>query len=113
MELGSTPLATKKTHVSEAVLAVDTEVEGRGEVGTKQKSGTAPEAAMAVGACGLNATTGTKRIFFINRKKALLNRVNPDTGKLYTEAEADQKAFQDFSKGVGISLQENIHPWPL
>ena len=34
--------------------------------------------------------------FFINRKKALLNRTNPKTGNKYTEAEAEKQAYEDF-----------------
>ena len=47
--------------------------------------------------------------FFINRKKALLNRVNPDTGKLYTEAEADTKAFEDFY-AIAEETQQSSNP---
>ncbi len=47
--------------------------------------------------------------FFINRKKALLNRVNENTGKLYTEAEADQKAFEDFYQ-VAEETQQSSNP---
>ena len=47
--------------------------------------------------------------FFINRKKALLNRVNEDTGKLYTEAEADEKAFQDFY-AIAEETQQSSNP---
>ena len=47
--------------------------------------------------------------FFINRKKALLNRVNEDTGKVYTEAEADQKAFEDFYQ-VAEETQQSSNP---
>ena len=47
--------------------------------------------------------------FFINRKKALLNRVNPDTGKLYTEAEADAKAFLDFYD-IAEETQQSSNP---
>ena len=47
--------------------------------------------------------------FFINRKKALLNRVNPDTGKLYTEAEADAQAFEDFY-AVAEETQQSSNP---
>ena len=47
--------------------------------------------------------------FFINRKKALLNRVNPETGKLYTEAEADQQAFEDFY-AVAEETQQSSNP---
>ncbi len=47
--------------------------------------------------------------FFINRKNALLNRVNPDTGKKYTEAEADTKAFEDFY-AVAEETQQSSNP---
>ena len=47
--------------------------------------------------------------FFINRKNALLNRVNPDTGKKYTEAEADTKAFEDFY-AVAEDTQQSSNP---
>ena len=47
--------------------------------------------------------------FFINRKKALLNRVNPDTGKLYTKAEADTQAFEDFY-AVAEETQQSSNP---
>ena len=47
--------------------------------------------------------------FFINRKKALLNRINPDTGNKYTEAEADQKAFEDFY-AVAEETQQSSNP---
>ena len=47
--------------------------------------------------------------FYINRKKSLLNRINPETGKLYTEAEADQKAFLDFYQ-VSEETQQSSNP---
>ena len=47
--------------------------------------------------------------FFINRKKALLNRVNPKTGKKYTEAEADEQAFSDFYQ-VAEETQQSSNP---
>jgi len=47
--------------------------------------------------------------FFINRKKALLNRVNEKTGKLYTEAEADQQAFADFYE-IAEDTQQSSNP---
>jgi len=47
--------------------------------------------------------------FFINRKKALLNRVNPETGKKYTEAEADTKAFDDFY-AIAEETQQSSNP---
>ena len=53
------------------------------------------------------ATGGTT--FFINRKKSLLNRINPETGKLYTEAEADEKAFLDFYQ-VSEETQQSSNP---
>ena len=47
--------------------------------------------------------------FFINRKKALLKRVNEKTGELYTEAEADQQAFEDFYQ-VAEETQQSSNP---
>ena len=47
--------------------------------------------------------------FFINRKKALLNRVNPKTDKLYTESEADTKAFEDFY-AIAEETQQSSNP---
>ena len=47
--------------------------------------------------------------FFINRKKALLNRVNENTGKLYTKAEADVKAFEDFY-AIAEETQQSSNP---
>ena len=47
--------------------------------------------------------------FFINRKKALLNRVNEKTGKLYTEAEAEQQAFADFYE-IAEDTQQSSNP---
>ena len=47
--------------------------------------------------------------FFINRKAALQKRVNPETGKLYTEAEADQQAFDDFY-AVAEETQQSSNP---
>ena len=47
--------------------------------------------------------------FFINRKKSLQNRVNKDTGKLYTEAEADQQAFDDFY-AIAEETQQSSNP---
>jgi len=47
--------------------------------------------------------------FFINRKKALLNRVNPKTGKKYTEAEADEQAFADFY-AIAEETQQSSNP---
>ena len=47
--------------------------------------------------------------FFINRKKSLQNRVNKDTGKLYTEAEAEQQAFDDFY-AIAEETQQSSNP---
>ena len=47
--------------------------------------------------------------FFINRQKALLNRVNEKTGKLYTPAEAETKAFDDFY-AIAEETQQSSNP---
>ena len=47
--------------------------------------------------------------FFINRKKSLQNRVNPETGKLYTETEAESKAFDDFY-AIAEETQQSSNP---
>ena len=47
--------------------------------------------------------------FFINRKKALLNRTNPETNKKYTEAEAEVKAFDDFY-AISEETQQSSNP---
>jgi hypothetical protein len=47
--------------------------------------------------------------FFINRKKSLQNRVNPETGKLYTEAQAESKAFDDFY-AIAEETQQSSNP---
>ena len=47
--------------------------------------------------------------FFINRKAALQKRVNPETGKLYTESEADAKAFEDFY-AIAEETQQSSNP---
>jgi len=47
--------------------------------------------------------------FFINRKAALQNRVNEKTGKLYTEAEAEQQAFDDFY-AIAEETQQSSNP---
>ncbi len=47
--------------------------------------------------------------FFINRKKSLQNRVNKDTGKLYTEAQAEQQAFDDFY-AIAEETQQSSNP---
>jgi len=47
--------------------------------------------------------------FFINRKAALQKRVNPETGKLYTEAEAEAQAFEDFY-AIAEETQQSSNP---
>jgi hypothetical protein len=47
--------------------------------------------------------------FFINRKAAMQKRVNPETGKLYTESEADAKAFEDFY-AIAEETQQSSNP---
>jgi len=47
--------------------------------------------------------------FFINRQKSLLNRVNEKTGKLYTPAEAETKAFDDFY-AIAEETQQSSNP---
>ena len=47
--------------------------------------------------------------FFINRQKALLNRTNPETGKKYTKAEAEVKAFDDFY-AIAEETQQSSNP---
>ena len=47
--------------------------------------------------------------FFINRKAALLKRTNKETGKLYTEAEAEAKAFDDFY-AIAEESQQSSNP---
>ena len=47
--------------------------------------------------------------FFINRKQSLQNRVNPETGKLYTEQEADAKTFDDFY-AIAEETQQSSNP---
>jgi hypothetical protein len=47
--------------------------------------------------------------FFINRKAALLKRTNKETGKLYTEAEAETKAFDDFY-AIAEESQQSSNP---
>ena len=47
--------------------------------------------------------------FFINRQKSLLNRVNEETGKLYTPAEAETKAFDDFY-AIAEETQQSSNP---
>jgi hypothetical protein len=47
--------------------------------------------------------------FFINRKQSLQNRVNSETGKLYTEQEADAKTFDDFY-AIAEETQQSSNP---
>jgi len=47
--------------------------------------------------------------FYINRIKSLLNRINPETGKLYTKAEAEVKAFDDFY-AISEESQQSSNP---
>ena len=47
--------------------------------------------------------------FFINRKKSLLNRTNEATGKKYTDAEAEQQAFDDFY-AIAEETQQSSNP---
>ena len=47
--------------------------------------------------------------FFINRKAALLKRINKETGKLYTEAEAEAQAFEDFY-AIAEESQQSSNP---
>ena len=47
--------------------------------------------------------------FYINRVKSLLNRVNPETGKKYTQAEAEAKAFDDFY-AISEESQQSSNP---
>ena len=47
--------------------------------------------------------------FYINRRNALLERQNPDTGKKYTQAEAEAKAFDDFY-AISEESQQSSNP---
>jgi len=47
--------------------------------------------------------------FYINRTKSLLKRVNPKTGKLYTQKEAEVKAFDDFYS-IAEETQQSSNP---
>ena len=47
--------------------------------------------------------------FFRNRVDALLQRQNPDTGKTYTKAEAEAKAFDDFY-AIAEESQQSSNP---
>ena len=47
--------------------------------------------------------------FYINRLKAIKTRINPETGKLYTETEAETKAFKDFYE-IAEETQQSSNP---
>ena len=47
--------------------------------------------------------------FYMNRKAALLKRINKETGKLYTEAEAETQAFEDFY-AIAEESQQSSNP---
>ena len=47
--------------------------------------------------------------FFRNRINALLKRINPDTNKLYTKAEAEARAFDDFY-AIAEESQQSSNP---
>jgi len=47
--------------------------------------------------------------FYMNRRDALLKRQNPDTGKTYTKAEAEAKAFDDFY-AISEESQQSSNP---
>jgi hypothetical protein len=47
--------------------------------------------------------------FYINRKNTYLQRTNPETGKLYTETEAETKAFDDFY-AIAEETQQSSNP---
>ena len=47
--------------------------------------------------------------FFMNRQKSLLNRINKETGKKYTKAEAEQQAFSDFY-AIAEETQQSSNP---
>jgi len=47
--------------------------------------------------------------FYINRTKALLKRQNPETGKKYTQAEAEAQAFDDFY-AISEESQQSSNP---
>jgi hypothetical protein len=47
--------------------------------------------------------------FYINRRNALLKRQNPETGKKYTQAEAEAKAFDDFY-AIAEDSQQSSNP---
>ena len=47
--------------------------------------------------------------FYINRRNALLERQNPETGKKYTQAEAEAQAFDDFY-AISEESQQSSNP---
>jgi len=47
--------------------------------------------------------------FYINRTNSLLKQTNPETGKLYTRAEAEAKAFNDFYD-IAENTQQSSNP---
>ena len=47
--------------------------------------------------------------FYINRRNALLERQNPETGKKYTQKEAEAKAFDDFY-AISEESQQSSNP---
>ena len=47
--------------------------------------------------------------FYMNRRDALLKRQNPETGKKYTQAEAEAKAFDDFY-AISEESQQSSNP---
>jgi hypothetical protein len=47
--------------------------------------------------------------FYINRRNALLKRQNPDTGKKYTQVEAETKTFDDFY-AISEKTQQSSNP---
>ena len=47
--------------------------------------------------------------FYINRRNALLKRQNPETGKKYTQTEAEVKAFDDFY-AIAEETQQSSNP---
>ena len=47
--------------------------------------------------------------FYMNRRDALLKRQNPDTGKTYTQKEAETKAFDDFY-AISEESQQSSNP---
>ena len=47
--------------------------------------------------------------FYINRRNSLLKQVNPETGKKYTQQEAETKAFDDFY-AIAEETQQSSNP---